>query len=588
MIKLFKAFLLSSFIFYNLVVIAEEISIFTSQAPVYIISDIHGDFNKLETNLKTIGLIDFDGNWVGEDAHFISLGDILHTNNDKQPSSRKIIDLFMKLQIQAEDKGGKVHVLMGDKELDQLQGNWGTLTTERIEQFSDLYPHQEDLNAYHQAFSLTGKYGQWLAGLPFVIKVNDQLFTHAGISKWIKNTELNALNKKLRTGLINNINTWQSLTTTYNLAYNTPISDRVTTVAELKDSLNKTKYLSSKRSLAFSRMGPVMYHGNEICHPYFENDLLSKKLQYWKASRLWVGHNTASDKNVHTRLNDQLMQIDTSNIKTSSNNNSWVAKLSPSGEASFIDGITGKNTQPVQISNRRVNNSYNMNDEELENFLSTATITQKYRTKEGITKPFKVTLERDGKILHGIFKYKDSHPLAHRGSWSSKKNTADRYQYEVVAYKLDRLLGIGLVPVTVFRKIDGKSGIIQLWIEGLVSQLQFNEQKMEFTGYCDPIVQENMMNAFDYLILNTDRNQSNILYSKDDWQVWFIDHSKSFGTSKLRPKMLKKYKIKASPTFKKALRLLNNDNLSDLRPWLHKNQIQALLKRRDKIVEDNF
>ena len=66
MIKLFKTVLLSSFIFYNLVVIAEEISTFTSQAPVYIISDIHGDFNKLETNLKTIGLIDIDGNWIGE------------------------------------------------------------------------------------------------------------------------------------------------------------------------------------------------------------------------------------------------------------------------------------------------------------------------------------------------------------------------------------------------------------------------------------------------------------------------------------------------------------------------------------------
>ncbi|MFT5450746.1 MAG: hypothetical protein ACI9N9_000226 [Enterobacterales bacterium] len=586
MIKLIKTVLLSSFIFYNTVAIAEEISSFTSQAPLYISSDINGDLNKLKTHLKTIRLIDIAGNWIGEDAHFISLGDILHTDNDKQPSARKIIDLLIKLQIQAEEKGGKVHVLMGEKELHQLQGNWGTLTAKRIEQFSDIYPDKDGINGYQQAFSLTAKYGQWLAELPFVIKVNDQLFTHAGISKWIKNTALDELNKKLRSELISNINTWTALTRSSKLAYNTPISDRLTIVSEIPDSPNKTLYLSSLKSLAITRMGPMRYHGNEICHPYFEKDLLSAKLKYWKTSRLWVGHAIGSDKKAHKHLNDQLMLIDASNINTEGH--SWVSKVTASGKTSFIDGITGKNTQPEKISHRISNNIYNMNDDELENFLATATITHKENTKEGRTKPLKVTLERDGKILHGIFKYRDSIPFAHRGVWNRKKNTADRYQYEVVAYKLDRLLGIGLVPVTVFRKVNGRSGIIQLWIEGLVSQLQFNQQKMDFTGYCDPRDQTNMMNAFDYLILNTDRNQTNILYRRNDWQVLFIDHSKSFGTSKRRPEILKDYEIKASPTFKNALRSLNSDNLSELRPWLHKRQIRALLMRRDKIVEDNF
>lgn len=588
MSRLIKLVILSSFVFHSLAVKAEVKSSFTTQAPLYIVSDINGDLSRLETSLKTIGLIDSDGNWIGEDAHFISLGDIINADYDKQPSTRKIIDLLMKLQVQAEQQGGKVHVLLGDREIYQLQGHWGTLTAKRIEQFSDLYPQLNGISAYQQAFSLTGQYGKWLAGLPFVIKVNDQLFTHGGISKWIEHSELNTLNTSLKAELISNINAWHSLSKKDSLTYNTAISERLTTVNALAESSNKTAFLSSQDSLAITRMGPAMYHGNQLCHPYFEKDLLREKLSNWKASRLWIGHSMASDNNVKKRFTNRLMLIDTSNINTSTEGNSWVAKLTPDGETHFIDGVTGENTRAVDINNRQLKNVYHMNVKEIEDFLRTATITKKESTKEGRTKPFKITLERDGKILHGIFKYKDSHPFAHQGNWSRSKNYSDRYQYEVVAYKLDRLLGIGLVPITVLRKIDGKSGIIQLWIDGLVSQLQFNEKQMDFTGYCDPKDQMNMMNAFDYLILNTDRNQTNILYSKKDWQVWFIDHSKSFGTSKRRQRALKKYDIKASPTFKKALQLLNNKNLSEFKPWLHRKQIQSLLMRRDNILADDF
>jgi len=96
------------------------------------------------------------------------------------------------------------------------------------------------------------------------------------------------------------------------------------------------------------------------------------------------------------------------------------------------------------------------------------------------------------------------------------------------------------------------------------------------------------MDTFDYLIRNTDRNQSNILYSKSDWQIWFIDHSRSFDLSNRRPKMMKKHTIKMTHSFKNAIEKLTNENLYTLKPWLHRKQIKAIKDRRRKMLKNSF
>ena len=197
-------------------------------------------------------------------------------------------------------------------------------------------------------------------------------------------------------------------------------------------------------------------------------------------------------------------------------------------------------------------------------------------------------MKMDGKVVKGIFKYKDTVPRAHSGTWLTDGDYADRYQYEVAAYKIDRMLNIGLVPVTVERKVDGKDGIIQLWIDNLTSDLILKDEKVKYYGYCDEKAQLNLIDSFDYIIANRDRNQSNLLYSADDLQIWFIDHSRSFWARTKRPKMLRKQKIKPTKTFKDALEKLNYENLQALRPWLHNKQIKSLLKRRDRFLKGKF
>ena len=97
-----------------------------------------------------------------------------------------------------------------------------------------------------------------------------------------------------------------------------------------------------------------------------------------------------------------------------------------------------------------------------------------------------------------------------------------------------------------------------------------------------------MLDSFDYLIWNNDRNKSNILFTKNDFQIWFVDHSRSFGLSKGRPRMMKKHKVIVTKEFKKALKSLTKAKLKELKPWLHRKQINAIWDRRKKLLKGSF
>lgn len=95
---------------------------------------------------------------------------------------------------------------------------------------------------------------------------------------------------------------------------------------------------------------------------------------------------------------------------------------------------------------------------------------------------------------------------------------------EVAAYRLDRLLGTNLVPITVERTINSVRGSVQLYIPGsYVSGERFFARPSQ------------AMRLLDYLMLNTDReNQGNYLYTTQgpfsERQV-AIDHGLTFRTT---------------------------------------------------------
>ena len=51
---------------------------------------------------------------------------------------------------------------------------------------------------------------------------------------------------------------------------------------------------------------------------------------------------------------------------------------------------------------------------------------------------------------------------------AAKNDRPRRYQHELATYRLDRMLGLDFVPVTVGRKVDKQKGALQLFLEGAV------------------------------------------------------------------------------------------------------------------------
>lgn len=186
------------------------------------VGDLHGDFEQFVSVLESANLIDGEGNWIGGKTHLVQTGDIL----DRGPDSRRIMDLLMKLERQAAAAGGFVHVLIGNHEAMNVYGDLRYVSPAEFTAFSDPnsvaasgYSYsgpqmlaKPDLNrtdweppqeppgfaAYRTALGPSGKYGKWIAAHNTVIKIDDTLFVHAGISAKYAGWSLAKINGEVR------------------------------------------------------------------------------------------------------------------------------------------------------------------------------------------------------------------------------------------------------------------------------------------------------------------------------------------------------------------------------------------------------
>jgi hypothetical protein len=86
---------------------------------VVAIGDLEGAYEKYLDMLRTAGLIDDRGDWIGGRAHLVQLGDV----PDRGPNSRAIMDHLMRLERQAQRAGGRVHALIGNHEAMNVEGD---------------------------------------------------------------------------------------------------------------------------------------------------------------------------------------------------------------------------------------------------------------------------------------------------------------------------------------------------------------------------------------------------------------------------------------------------------------------------------
>jgi len=226
-------------------------------------------------------------------------------------------------------------------------------------------------------------------------------------------------------------------------------------------------------------------------------------------------------------------------------------------------------------------------EQELEDFLRTAEVIAIDDIGDGITRPRRVTLSKDGRECRAIFKTVDITSNEVHYTNQLELVFTDKYHYEVAAYRLDRLLGIGLVPVTVIREIDGDVGSLQHWIENSMKMQDVVDLKIS-VGNMDLLTQRLMlMYVLDAMIYNIDRNFTNILVRPAHDHLFLIDHSRAFRTYKKLPSLKEKRPIPVPETVAAGLQDLDLQTLeSELDGLLSPRQIRAVDKRRELLITE--
>jgi hypothetical protein len=225
-------------------------------------------------------------------------------------------------------------------------------------------------------------------------------------------------------------------------------------------------------------------------------------------------------------------------------------------------------------------------DAAIEQFLASAPVVHDEEIGSGVTNPHRLTLEQDGTRIRALFKYHDGYTSYVSGeSVLVALNSADRYQYDVAAYRVDRMMGLDKIPPAVLRDVDGRPGMVQLWLEDTITEEKRVEQGLQPPDPAEFERQWEVMRVFDVLIYNDDRNAGNILYAKD-WTLYPIDHTRAFRLHGGRPEVLRGAELTALPDMVPMLEAIDPDELkTSMKGLLHPMQVKALVKRRNQLVK---
>ncbi len=223
--------------------------------------------------------------------------------------------------------------------------------------------------------------------------------------------------------------------------------------------------------------------------------------------------------------------------------------------------------------------------EDVEEFLKAATIVSKKRVGSGINNPFKFLLEKDGVRAHAVFRdVRDPNGKYVNPATGVQVGTyRDDALFEIPAYRLGRHLGLNNIPPAVLRTVEGIEGSLQLWIEEAMTEKQRRDQGLEPENRPLWRFQIQTMRIFDNLIYNHDRNFGNFLYDPA-WRLWMIDHTRAFES---RETLRHPWQIwRCESSLWEKLRQLDRDNVTKaVAPFVSPAEIEAILKRRDLIVE---
>ncbi len=575
---------------------------------VVAITDVHGAFAAMSATLAKAGVIDGELGWIGGATHLVITGDIL----DRGPNSRKVMNLLMRLEGEAVDAGGRVHLLLGNHEVMNLIGDLRYVSKEEYAAFVDD-ERQDDRERWFEvfragksedadeamlrrdfarknppgffglrrAFSTQGRYGSWLMSKPLMVVIDGTAFVHGGLSSLVAELGLDGINSELKSQVRDYVTQTELLVDDGILQPGDSFYSHAEILEALPDDESRSPEINAAigtvirlNSASIHRENsPLWYRGSVGCGPLIEEDKLVAALNELEADRVVIGHTPTLTRRVLERMDGRVIEIDTGMLNVAYNG-SGSALVIEGGSMFVIGEKASADYQPVSHPRRVGFRSDTLTANQLHQILVNGEITPTSTPESGKTI---VNVTHFGENIAAVF----------------EENAKGKSIFpDLAAYRLDTMLGLGMVPVTVEREIGGKHGSLQFIPDSMLNDEDRDARRKGGSAWCPLSEQWQAMYIFDSLIYNQGRQRKNMLYSTDNWQLILAEHKLSFSTSRGLPTYVANLlersvvKLELGAGWRKALSELTDDYLNEeLGDVLDRRRIRALARRRDDLLK---
>jgi len=225
-----------------------------------------------------------------------------------------------------------------------------------------------------------------------------------------------------------------------------------------------------------------------------------------------------------------------------------------------------------------------LSPEDQERFLLQAEILEIRDVDTGVTGSRRATLS-DGQLTHDAHVQNvDVFERVFSAGKASEVNFRDFWGFNIAAYRLDKLLDLGMVPVSVERKVKGQRSSLTWWVDGvMMSAGEYRKGHVEPPDQLDFDNQRRVGWAFQQLVLNRDANAGNLLVD-ENWKAWMIDFTRAFRMWKELDDV--KVLMSVRRSFYDSLRGLDSEAVErELGPYLTKAERKGLLARRKLLLK---
>lgn len=160
------------------------------------ISDIEGRFDQFTSFLISNGVICEDLNWIFGDGHLVLNGDIV----DRGDKVTQTLWLIYKLEYEAKTFGGRVHYILGNHEVMNIKGQWKYSPYKYIKAAQEISQLDEWNKSVQYMYSDETFLGKWLTQKNTIVKLNNYLFVHGGLTPDILEYEcdIKSINNTIR------------------------------------------------------------------------------------------------------------------------------------------------------------------------------------------------------------------------------------------------------------------------------------------------------------------------------------------------------------------------------------------------------